>query len=230
MTKNSKPSGTLYVVSAPSGGGKTSLVTALTAKDKNIQVSVSVTTRPKRPGEKKGKSYCFVTDAKFNTLIEKNTFLEHACVFGYQYGTSRKAVEKMLSAGKDVILEIDWQGALQVKQIMPHGVSIFILPPSMTTLRKRLKERGQDSEAVIKRRVQEAREEISHYPEYDYLIVNDVFEEALASLRAIIQAKRLNQSHQQNVLSPLLKKLVSKKTCVNQAHPLKSMLTCSTNP
>lgn len=203
-----KPNSTLYVISAPSGGGKTSLVTALTSQDKNIQVSVSLTTRQKRPDEKAGKNYHFVTNIEFNTLIEKDIFLEHAVVFGYQYGTSRAWVEKTLATGKDVILEIDWQGALQVKQKMPQCVSIFILPPSMAALRKRLKERGQDNEAVIRRRLQEARTEISHYHEYDYLIVNDIFKEALAFLKAIVCARRLNRSHQQNVLSPLLKRLV----------------------
>lgn len=209
MKTKHHPRGTLYVISAPSGAGKTTLVNALVAKEKNIQISVSVTTRPKRPAETAGRSYRFATNSQFNALVEQNTFLEHAVVFGYQYGTSKKWVEKTLAAGKDVILEIDWQGAKQVQLKIQNCVSIFILPPSIAALRKRLKERGQDSPAVIKRRLQVARREIAHYQHYDYLVVNAVFEDALASLRAIVQARRLTLSARKNILSRLLKNLVS---------------------
>lgn len=202
---------TLYVISAPSGGGKTSLVYALLAKEKNIELSVSFTTRPKRPNEKSGKSYAFVTEAEFNRLVMQDIFLEHATVFGYQYGTSVEWVEKTLALGRDVILEIDWQGAMQVKQKMPECVLIFIVPPSITTLKKRLLDRGQDSKEVIARRLQAARTEIAHYSAYDYLIVNRVFEEALVSLQAIIQTRRLRVPFQQKKYKRLLEKLVSEE-------------------
>lgn len=203
--------GTLYVISAPSGAGKTSLVNALVAREKNIRISVSVTTRPKRPAETAGRSYKFVTNAEFGALIKKDIFLEHAVVFGYQYGTSKEWVQKTLAAGKDVVLEIDWQGAKQVQRKVQNCVSIFILPPSIHTLRKRLKERGQDNPTVIKRRLQEARTEVAHFQGYDYLIVNDLFEDALTSLRTIVQARRLSTHIQKDSLSPLLQKLLARK-------------------
>lgn len=202
---------TLYVISAPSGAGKTSLVHALLATEKNIRVSVSLTTRLKRPREKAGRSYIFVTGLEFNTLVKQDIFLEHATVFGYQYGTSSEWVQKTLASGKDVILEIDWQGAMQVKQKMPECVLIFIVPPSIAALRKRLQERGQDSSEVITRRVQAARTEIAHYGAYDYLIVNRVFEEALVSLQVILHARRLCMSFQQKKHRQVLEKLVSQE-------------------
>lgn len=202
---------TLYVISAPSGAGKTSLVHALLVTEKSIRVSVSLTTRPKRPREKAGRSYIFVTDLEFNTLVKQDIFLEHATVFGYQYGTSSEWVQKTLTSGKDVILEIDWQGAMQVKQKMPECVLIFIVPPSIAALQKRLQERGQDSPEVIARRIQTARTEIAHYGAYDYLIVNRVFEEALVSLQVILHARRLCVPFQQKKHRQVLEKLVSQE-------------------
>src|SRR5579884_3074698 len=165
--------GTLYIISAPSGGGKTSLVKALTASMPNIIVSVSHTTRPKRPGEEDGVNYHFVDQAQFKKLLAEDLFLEHATVFGNYYGTSRRWVEEKLQAGIDVVLEIDWQGAQQVRKLMPKTVSIFILPPSREVLLERLQARDQDNKAVIAKRMAAASNEISHYHEYDYLVIND---------------------------------------------------------
>lgn len=181
--------GTLWVISAPSGGGKTSLVNALLAQDPQLTLSVSHTTRAPRVGEVEGKNYFFVDEATFLAEVRENIFLEHAKVFQHWYGTSKQWVLTQLSAGKDVILEIDWQGAQSVRKQMPCQ-SIFILPPSRDTLRARLEARRQDSEAVIQSRLAEASEEISHYEEYDFLVVNDDFEDALDDLKAIVRANR----------------------------------------
>lgn len=202
---------TLFIISAPSGAGKTSLVNALTKEDPELQVSVSVTTRSKRPAEKAGRNYIFASEKKFNDLIQQNVFLEHAVVFGFQYGTSREWVENTLKSGKDVILEIDWQGALQIQQKMPESVSIYILPPSIGILRKRLEDRAQDTPEVIEKRLGEARTEISHSKEYNYLILNDVFEEALQDLQTIIKATRLSMPVQQYRFKSLLEKLLTEK-------------------
>lgn len=183
--------GTLFVLSAPSGAGKTSLVKALLESTDNLCVSISHTTRPMRPGEQDGVNYHFVSREGFQALMEQSDFLEHAEVFGNYYGTSRSFVEQTLKFGKDVILEIDWQGAQQIRRIFPESISVFILPPSREALESRLRGRGQDAEAVIQGRLSKAVEEMSHYVEYDYLVINDQFEVALKELRAVIEASRL---------------------------------------
>ncbi|MBK9131743.1 MAG: guanylate kinase [Gammaproteobacteria bacterium] len=201
--------GTLFIVSAPSGAGKTSLVRALLADDTGVSVSVSFTTRPPRAGEREGIDYHFVERERFLAMIEAGEFLEHAEVFGNYYGTGRMEVASRLAQGSDVILEIDWQGAQQVRQAFPEAVGIFILPPSGEVLRERLNGRGKDAPAVIERRLQAAVEEISHYSEYDFIVINDHFEAALADLRAILRAERLRLSLQaerhQALLQGLLK-------------------------
>ncbi len=183
--------GTLFVLSAPSGAGKTSLVKALLESTDNLCVSISHTTRPMRPGEQDGVNYHFVSREGFQALMEQSDFLEHAEVFGNFYGTSRSFVEQTLKTGKDVILEIDWQGAQQIRRIFPESISVFILPPSREALESRLRGRGQDAEAVIQGRLAKAVEEMSHYVEYDYLVINDHFDVALKDLRAVIEASRL---------------------------------------
>lgn len=184
-------SATLFIVAAPSGAGKTSLVRALLTATEGIEVSVSHTTRPARPGEEHGRDYYFVDDAAFDGLLAERAFLENARVFGNRYGTSRQAVAERLSAGRDVVLEIDWQGARLVREAFPGAVSIYILPPSREILRGRLSTRGQDSEAVIDARMEQAAEQMSHWSEFDYVVVNGEFDMALAELRAIVQACRL---------------------------------------
>jgi guanylate kinase len=189
--------GTLYILSAPSGAGKTSLVKALVDGDPRIRVSVSHTTRPMRPGECDGVNYHFVSSAQFHRMLEDNAFLEHAQVFGNLYGTSQGWVEQTLGEGFDLILEIDWQGAQQVRRMLPQARSIFILPPTQETLCHRLTQRGQDSGEVIARRMREAVSEMSHYVEYDYVLINDEFSQALADLKAIFRANQLLLSRQQ---------------------------------
>lgn len=201
-------SGTLYIISAPSGGGKTSLVNALLQSMPNLEVSISYTTRAKRPGEKEGVDYRFVDKQTFKKLIEQKAFLEHANVFGNGYGTSKQWVEKKLEMGIDVILEIDWQGAKQVRQLMPETIGIFVLPPSWETLEKRLRERAQDNETVIQQRMAQARNEMSHYAEYDYLVVNDNFAKALSDISAILLVKRLRMETQQITQKKLLMSLL----------------------
>lgn len=189
-------SGTLYVISAPSGGGKTSLVKALVQQMPDLCVSISHTTRAPRAGETDGVNYFFVDEAHFKQHQEQGHFLEHAKVFSHWYGTSKKWVLAALQAGKDVILEIDWQGARRIKEQMAC-LSIFILPPSLESLSTRLRERDQDSEAIIQERMSKASEEMSHYPEYDYVVVNDQFESALSDLHAILRTQRLRTVAQQ---------------------------------
>lgn len=201
--------GTLYTVSAPSGAGKTSLVKALLDQRYDLKVSVSHTTRPQRPGEIDGVNYHFVTRDVFTQMIERSEFLEQAEVFGNLYGTSQRWVEETLATGCDVILEIDWQGAQQVRRLLPDSIGIFILPPSMEALLQRLNQRGQDDEAVITKRMAQARDEISHYAEADYLVVNDNFDKALADLAAIIRAKPLQLRHQLGQLEHLLQQLLT---------------------
>ncbi|MFV8818862.1 guanylate kinase [Haliea sp. E17] len=198
------PTGTLYTVSAPSGAGKTSLVNALIDSSKNLRVSVSHTTRDKRPGETDGVDYHFISETQFLGMLERAEFLEHANVFGNLYGTSQLWVEEQLAAGIDVILEIDWQGAAQVKRLRPDTLSIFILPPSRLTLLQRLTARGQDDAATIDGRMAKAVEEMSHYVESDFLVVNDDFDHALAGLQSIIQCQRLKTSKQQVTQEALL--------------------------
>lgn len=179
-------SGKLFILSAPSGAGKTSLANALVENDPALEFSVSHTTRKPRPGEKHGTHYYFVSAEEFSAMVQLGQFLEHATVFGNSYGTSRAAVDAVLKRGHSVLLDIDWQGARSIKTRMPQAVSIFILPPSREALRERLVKRGQDSADVIERRMQQAVAEMSHYREFDHVVVNDSFEEALADLRAIV--------------------------------------------
>ena len=189
--------GTLYIVSAPSGAGKTSLVKALIDVEPQIRVSVSHTTRAMRPGEVNGVNYHFVEREEFVKMIEHGDFLERAEVFGNLYGTSQSHLQQTLDEGHDLILEIDWQGAEQVRKLMPQARSIFILPPSQQALRDRLDNRGQDSAEIIDGRMREAVSEMSHYVDYDYLIINDDFAVALDDLKAIFHASRLQQKRQQ---------------------------------
>jgi guanylate kinase len=189
-------SATLYIVAAPSGAGKTSLVKALLEADPHVVVSVSHTTRAMRPGEQDGVDYNFVDVAQFEALVAEHRFLEYAKVFDNYYGTSRDWVETTLAAGKDVILEIDWQGARIVRQAFAEAVGIFILPPSRLALEERLRGRGQDSDEIIARRMQDAKGEISHYDEFDYVVINDIFDEALLDLRAIVTARRRLRTQQ----------------------------------
>ncbi len=183
--------GTLYIVSAPSGAGKTSMVKALLERLPGVVVSVSHTTRAPRPGEQDGADYHFIDKAGFERLVEAGEFLEYAQVFDNYYGTRRATVEAELDAGRDVILEIDWQGARQVAAAMPESVKVFILPPSAAALRERLTARGQDSAEVIERRMRDAIAEMSHYDEYHYLIFNDDFDTAVDELRAVFLSRRL---------------------------------------
>ncbi|MGD8560319.1 MAG: guanylate kinase, partial [Gammaproteobacteria bacterium] len=180
----------LYVIAAPSGAGKTSLVKALLETTPDITVSVSHTTRQARPGEVHGEHYYFVDQQTFEQMRDAGEFLEYAQVFDNYYGTSRQSVEDTLKRGSDVILEIDWQGAQQIRRLYPDCCSIFILPPSREALEQRLRSRGQDNEKVIDRRMQDAIAEISHYPEFDYLVINDDFDQALAEMTAIVVARR----------------------------------------
>lgn len=184
------PHGTLFIVSAPSGAGKSTLVNALLAREPGIALSISHTTRAPRPGEVNGKQYHFVDRATFEAMVARDEFLEHAEVFGNLYGTSVTGVRAQLATGHDVLLEIDWQGAQQVRRAVPDCVSIFILPPSRAELERRLRARASDSEATIERRLAESREEMSHAHEFSCIIVNDVFEQALAQLQAIVRAVR----------------------------------------
>lgn len=201
--------GTLYTLSAPSGAGKTSLVNALAKANSGLRISVSHTTRPMRPGEQDAVNYHFVTEAVFNEMASRCAFLEQAQVFGNHYGTSQEWVEQQLAGGDDVILEIDWQGAEQVKRLRPDSVSIFILPPSRAALEQRLKDRGQDDESVIAQRMAQAVDEISHYPEADYIVVNDNFDQALAEIEWIQQSRRLTAEKQVISLQTLLTELLS---------------------
>ena len=199
----------LYVVSAPSGAGKTSLVNALVESTSNICVSVSHTTRAKRPGEIEGVHYYFVSQKEFELLIKTQAFLEYAEVFQQDYyGTTRAFVTEKLSQNIDVVLEIDWQGAQQIRKIFPEIITIFILPPSREALIERLEHRARDDENTIKQRMAQARNEISHYHEFDYMIINDQFEEALADLKAIVCAERLRQRQQQKRYMPLIAELL----------------------
>lgn len=201
--------GHLYIVSAPSGAGKTSLVNALVKNASDISVSVSHTTRLKRPGETEGVNYHFVDLAQFNTMLSNSEFLESAEVFGNKYGTSQSWTEQQLKNGTDVILEIDWQGAQQVRRIMPKAIAIFILPPSQQTLESRLLQRGQDNSTVINSRMAEAVSEMSHYSEADYLIINDDFDTALKQLQSIISAQRNAIDRQAMQHATLLTQLLS---------------------
>jgi guanylate kinase len=188
--------GTLYIVAAPSGAGKSSIVNATLARDPRISLSISFTSRPARPGERHAQHYHFVSAQEFQRMIQAGDFFEYALVHGDWKGTARQSVEPQLAAGQDVLLEIDWQGARQVREKVPDAVSVFILPPSRQALEQRMRKRGQDSEEVIARRLAAAREEMSHYDEFDYLIVNEVFETAVDEMCAIFTASRLRRERQ----------------------------------
>jgi len=200
-------SGNLYIVSAPSGAGKTSLVAALLEADGQIRKSVSFTTRPPRPGEVDGRHYHFVAAEKFGQMAGAGDFLESALVHGNRYGTSRRWVEEQLAGDTDIVLEIDWQGAAQVRRLMPAAISIFILPPSFEALLQRLNSRAQDPPDVIARRLVNAREEIDHVTDFDYVIINSEFRVAAAELQDIIRAERLRTPRQLNRNAALFKRL-----------------------
>lgn len=200
--------GNLFVISAPSGAGKTSLISALVESDPSLQVSVSHTTRPRRTAERDGVHYHFVRAATFDAMCDAGEFLEWAVVFGYRYGTSRKMVGQALRAGRDVILEIDWQGAWQVRQRWPRTVAIFVLPPCLEALTWRLRGRGQDAAQVIAHRTAQAVDDISHYHEFDHLVVNDDFDAALAALRRIVTAVRAGEPPPSADHSALLDRLL----------------------
>jgi guanylate kinase len=203
--------GTLFILTAPSGAGKTTLAKALAQSLVDMTISVSYTTRPQRPGEENGVHYWFVDVAEFKAMVAREAFLEYAEVFNHCYGTSREQVGQYLSAGKDVILAIDWQGATQVQTLFSDAVSIFILPPSADLLRHRLEGRQQDQEAIIEQRLAGASGEVSHHADFDYIIVNDDLQTALADLQAIVRSHHLRQSKQavkyQGLLAELLKKM-----------------------
>ena len=203
------PKGTLFTISAPSGAGKTSLVRALLDQDENTQVSVSFTTRAMRPGELDGRDYHFIDKNRFDDMLANTEFLEHAQVFTNYYGTSQAWVDAALAQGKDVILEIDWQGAAQIRRLLPETEGIFILPPSRACLQERLRGRGQDDETVIEQRMQEAKNEMSHFIDAQWLIVNDDFEQALIELKSIILTQRLKACSQQQKYGSLLVDLLS---------------------
>jgi guanylate kinase len=201
--------GTLYIISAASGAGKTTLVNAVLEQVDDLEVSVSHTTRAPREGEVEGVNYHFVDKDRFEEMVEASEFIEYATVFGNMYGTSRQHIQEQLLKGKDVILEIDWQGARQIRQLMPDCKSVFIVPPSTQALRQRLTSRGTDDEDIIARRMQEAISEMSHYVEFDYLVINDDFDEARENLAAIIRGNRMLHAHQQQKHADLLARLLS---------------------
>jgi len=201
--------GSLYIISAPSGAGKTSLIKALLESVDDIEVSVSHTTRPMRDGEVDGQHYHFVDIATFEQGITDGLFLEHAKVFENYYGTSQSTVKQRLAEGVDVILEIDWQGAQQIRQLMPDNCSVFILPPSIDELERRLTSRNQDSDDVIARRVSQAKEDVQHFTQYDHVIVNDDFAVALQALSSIFQCKRTERGKMQLRNQSLLTSLLS---------------------
>lgn len=202
-------SGSLFIVAAPSGAGKTSLVRALVRDDDRIRLSVSHTTRAPREGERDGVDYLFVSQQTFAEMRDAGAFLESATVFDNSYGTSAEAVNSLLAQGLDVILEIDWQGAQQVRRNFADSISIFILPPSRATLEQRLRNRGQDDEATIARRMRDAENEMSHYIEFDYLLVNDVFDNTLSALHAVVLARRHSLAVQKQQQAGLLTELLA---------------------
>ena len=200
--------GLLMVVSAPSGAGKTSLVAALIEADPQLRLSVSYTTRAPRPGETDGEHYHFVDQERFERMVGEGAFVEYARVFDRAYGTAAAELDATLGRGRDLLLEIDWQGAQQVRERFPEALSVFVVPPSLAALEERLRGRGQDSDAVIAERMAKARAELSHYGEYDFLVVNDRFEQALAELRCILAAARLRRPRQAHRQAALLRELL----------------------
>ena len=201
--------GQLLIVSAPSGAGKTSLIKALMEQDQRVEVSVSHTTRPQRPGEVEGVNYFFISTETFHEMREAGAFFESAEVFGHFYGTSLTQLEARLSDGADVILEIDWQGAQQVRSLLPDSAWLFILPPSLEALKSRLQARGQDAEDTIDLRMRAARDEMSHWDEADYLIINNQFDVALEALQALVRSLRLRTGQQQSALQDLIEDLLT---------------------
>lgn len=188
--------GLLFVVTAPSGAGKSSLIQGLLASDRAVALSVSYTTRAPRPGETDGREYHFVDAGRFQAMLERGEFLESAEVHGHRYGTSQNSIEQTRASGRDLVLEIDWQGAEQVRRLHPDAIGIFILPPSMAELERRLRARAQDSEGVIQRRLHNAAEEMTHAVEFKYAIINKDFDEALQDLKAIVRAERMLTARQ----------------------------------
>ncbi|MDR0769722.1 MAG: guanylate kinase [Burkholderiales bacterium] len=214
ITKSpSLAAGCLFVLAAPSGTGKTSLVNALLAREPGIRLSVSYTTRAPRPGEQEGVHYHFVDDTRFQALQQNGEFLETARVYDHWYATSAVWLKKQVEAGQDVLLEIDWQGAMQVRARFPDSVQIFVLPPSLATLRERLEKRGQDTPEVIARRLISVREEFRHYVDFDYVIINQTFDNAVEDLVAIIRAARLYAPRQRLRQARLLRELMTSAGC-----------------
>lgn len=204
-------SGTLFIIAAPSGAGKTSLIKSLTTEDNNIDVSISYTTRQPRAEEKNGEAYNFINESEFKNLIKKNYFLEYAKVFGNYYGTPKDWVEQETLTGRNFILEIDWQGALQVKSQLRNSVSIFILPPDYTTLRDRLISRQKDDAETIEQRMNAACTEISHYKDFDYIVINDDFESALSDIKAIITTTNLGSCRQSAFYDDFVSQIMAQK-------------------
>ena len=202
-------SGTLFIIAAPSGAGKTSLVKAISEQIDNANVSISHTTRKPRHDEKDGQAYHFIDETEFKALVSQNKFLEYAKVFDNYYGTSRDWVEQQLAENKNIILEIDWQGAKQVKSQLRNSVGIFILPPDYPTLRERLVGRQNDAQDIIDRRMSAAREEMSHYNEFDYIVINDDFERAVAELKAIITATNLGSCRQSKFYDGFVSEIIN---------------------
>jgi guanylate kinase len=198
----------LFIVAAPSGCGKTSLVKALIEKTDHLRVSISHTTRRSRPGEENGKNYFFVSRDKFDVIKNSNGFIESAKVFDNYYGSAKQTVQDLLDQNQDVILEIDWQGARQVKQSFAEAIGIFILPPSISALKERLTNRGQDDQSTIDRRMQDAVNEMQHFDEFDYLVINDDFDTALNDLSNIVKSQRLILKQQTQQYQDLLKELI----------------------
>lgn len=201
--------GNLYIVAAPSGGGKTSLVRELVRSLDQIEVSISHTTRSMRPGEVDGVDYFFVSEMKFLDMVNEDAFIEHARVFNHLYGTSSNQIKQRLAQGIDVVLDIDWQGAEQIRRLFPKSISVFIIPPSLDILKERLMKRRQDNDDIISERMIKAQDELSHYPEFDYLIVNDDFAKACHELQSIVIAQRLKMERQVNKQTKLLSFLLS---------------------
>jgi guanylate kinase len=188
--------GLLFVITAPSGAGKSSLIQGLLTAERGVALSVSYTTRAPRPGEVDGREYHFVAPNEFGAMLERGEFLESAEVHGHRYGTSQKVIEKARASGVDLVLEIDWQGAEQVRRLHPDAIGVFILPPSMAELERRLRARAQDADAVIKRRLANAADEMTHAVEFEYAIINNNFDDALIDLRAVVRAERLAVARQ----------------------------------
>ena len=211
MSNDTAHRGTLFIVAAPSGGGKTSLIRGLLQLDPKLALSVSHTTRPARPGEQDGQHYYFVSIAEYQQMVANGEFVEHAQVFDHFYGTSHMAINAKLAAGVDVLLDIDWQGARQVRDGFPDSCSVFIIPPSLEALRKRLERRGQDSAGVIERRMRDAQAEISHWAEFDHVLINDEFDTALEQLHGIINDHRQQKPRKTDDVSQRLAQLLASR-------------------